>query len=96
MECFKKQEIKKRIKKIIECNPKMPMVLEVGFIGSKLCFLSKRVFETRILDQIEHNNVYDIVFKGEENMTLSFKTIYQVEDTWCDSKGYGQGKQMGD
>lgn len=96
MEVIKKQEIKTRIRKAIERNPKMPMALEVGFIGSKLSFLSKRAFGKKILNQIEHNNVKDIVFEGIENMTLSFKTMYQIDGVWSNSRGYGQGKNMGD
>ncbi len=96
MEVIKKQEIKTRIRKVIESNPKVPIVLEVGFMGSKLSFLSRKAFEKRVLNQIERNNVHDIVFEGVENKTLNFKTMHQAEDIWSHSRGYGQGKHMGD
>ncbi len=96
MEATKKQEIKRRIRNTIESNPKMPMVLEVGFIGSKLSFFSGKAFGKRVLNQIDDNNVNDIVFEGIENKTLSFKTMYHIKDIWSNSRGYGLGKNMGD
>ncbi len=96
METIKKQEIKSRIRQIIEGNPEMPMILEVGLTGSRLPFVSKRAFGKRILNQIEQKKVCDIVFEGVDNKTLNFRTRYLVDDTWRNSRGYGQGKHMGD
>ncbi len=96
MEASRKQEIKARIKEVIEGYPKMPMILEVGLMGSKLSFLSRRAFRERVRNQIEQRNVHDIIFEGIGDSTLQFKTMYHAEDNWNTSRGYGQGKNMGD
>lgn len=94
METTVKNSIKSNIKQVIKSNDFSSITLEVGLLGTKLTYYSKKEFGERVLDQLERDNVRDIIFVGVQDNVLVFRTINEVPFT--SNRGYGDGKYMGD
>lgn len=88
----------KNIREIVYKHPELPLKIKCG-LCSELDYTLKREFGEKILDFVSRDNTEDIVFEGVVDNTLVFQVITKINPNWIDtsnSRGYGQGRYMGD